>query len=247
MHPFFIGTAGWTIAREHAHLFEQQGTHLERYARLFSAVEINTTFYRLHKPATFAKWAAATPDNFRFAVKVPRDITHYGGLREMEKLHPFLEGVAELGEKAGPLLVQLPPKLAFDGPVAEAFFTVFRENWSGDLVCEPRHESWFVPEVDELLRDFRVARVAADPPRGGSLLQPAGWTGLAYYRLHGKPRIYYSEYDEDFLAGLSTEISLLRDEVPVWCFFDNTASGAAVGNALWVKSKQSSATGSGPG
>lgn len=235
--PITIGCAGWTIAREHSELFPSEGTHLERYATLFSAVEINTTFYRLHRPATFRKWAGAVPEHFRFAVKAPRTMTHYGRLRDMTDLEPFLEGVSQLGDKLGPILVQLPPSLAFDAAVADTFFTTFRQQYDGSLVCEPRHASWFTPEGTQLLVDHEVARVAADPVRAAGAGQAGGWPGLVYYRLHGSPRIYYSAYSTEYLDALAAELEVYAGEVPVWCFFDNTAGGEAVGNALYLKSR----------
>src|SRR5688572_19432683 len=112
---FRIGCAGWSIPREHAAEFPVEGTHLQRYAQRFPAVEINSSFYRPHRPETYARWAASTPDGFRFAVKVPREITHTRRLREVdEPLERFLAEAGALGEKLGPLLVQLPPSLQFE-------------------------------------------------------------------------------------------------------------------------------------
>jgi uncharacterized protein YecE (DUF72 family) len=82
----FIGCAGWSIARAHAQAFPEAGTHLKRYAQLLPAVEINSSFYRPHRPQTYARWAASTPQTFRFAVKLPRAITHTHRLRDSEDL-----------------------------------------------------------------------------------------------------------------------------------------------------------------
>jgi len=232
----FIGCAGWSIPALHAGHFPATGSHLERYAARFPAVEINSSFYRPHRPQTYAKWAAAVPDHFRFAVKVPRVITHEQRLRDAsEPLDRFLGEVGELGAKLGPLLVQLPPSLAFDKAIAGAFFTSLRERYAGYVVCEPRHRSWFTPDAEELLGAFQVARVAADPdvvPRAGVL---GGWSGLAYFRLHGSPTIYYSAYSSEFLRALSNTLrECAARSVPTWCIFDNTAEGAATANALDV-------------
>lgn len=233
--PFYLGTAGWTVAKEHAALFPRQGTHLERYATYFSAVEINVTFYRLPKAETFSKWAASVPDNFRFAVKMPRSITHHTRLQDHTLLQPFLDLISRLEDKLGPILIQLPPSLAFAPDRMLPFFTALREQYEGSLVCEPRHPTWFTPEVEQVLTDYEIARVAADPAVVPRADQPGGWPGLAYIRLHGSPKMYYSDYSEAYLQELIGQIRELRQQAPVWCIFDNTASGAAVGNARSVQ------------
>lgn len=236
--PLHIGCAGWSIPAPHAARFSAAGTHLERYASRFSAVEINSSFYRPHKSQTYARWGAAVPEHFRFAVKVPRLITHQQRLQNArEPLERFLSEVAELGPKLGPLLVQLPPSLAFDGAVAQDFLSLLRERCSGQVVCEPRHPSWFAPEAEQLLLRFQVARVAADPaPVTSCAAQaavPGGWSHLVYYRLHGTPRIYYSAYNSDFLEALGASLQeLAARSVPTWCIFDNTAEGAATSDAM---------------
>jgi uncharacterized protein YecE (DUF72 family) len=115
-----------------------------------------------------------------------------------------------------------------------AFLEVLRARTAGALVCEPRHASWFEPDADAVLAEHRVARVAADPARVPDAALPGGWTGLRYYRLHGSPRMYYSEYDPDVLADLARKL-MAEGAVETWCIFDNTTSGAATGNALAMK------------
>jgi uncharacterized protein YecE (DUF72 family) len=108
-----------------------------------------------------------------------------------------------------------------------------RQRIDAPVACEPRHASWFAPEISDWLAERRVARVAADPApvRGGG--EPGGWNGLAYFRWHGSPRIYYSDYDEAALAKLSERLAASRQKgIPAWCILDNTALGAALGNAL---------------
>jgi uncharacterized protein YecE (DUF72 family) len=93
--------------------------------------------------------------------------------------------------------------------------------------------SWFGAEPDLILQEFQIARVAADPALAPQAAQPAGWPGLVYFRLHGSPRRYYSAYSQDVLLRLAEKLSCLsRFTTPAWCIFDNTASGAALGNAL---------------
>jgi uncharacterized protein YecE (DUF72 family) len=231
--PIFVGIAGWSLRSEYAAAFPSEGTHLERYARRFPAVEINSSFYRPHKPETYARWAASTPEGFRFAVKVPKELTHTRRLKDPEPLGRFLEEVGALGEKLGPLLVQLPPSLAFNPETAGAFFAALRALHSGPAVCEPRHRSWFTPQAGALLEEHRVGRVAADPALNEQAAEPSGWPELAYYRLHGSPRMYYSAYSAGFLEQLAHKLAAAaRTGRSVWCIFDNTAEGEAIGNAL---------------
>jgi uncharacterized protein YecE (DUF72 family) len=228
----FIGTAGWSIPRAVAGHFGGDGTHLRRYARVLPCTEINSSFHRPHAAATYERWAASTPARFRFAVKIPRTITHDQELRATRSLlRRFLEESAGLGRKRGPVLVQLPPSLAFDRRVAARFFGLLRAHFDGIVVCEPRHPSWFAPAADALLVRHEVARVAADPPPAPSADLPGGWGGLTYYRLHGSPRKYWSPYDAGALDRLADALRRVPSRVDVWCVFDNTASGAALENA----------------
>jgi uncharacterized protein YecE (DUF72 family) len=229
-----IGCAGWSIPKAMAGRFSEGGSHLNRYARRFSAVEINSSFYRPHRPATYQRWAGSVPENFRFSVKVPRRITHDLRLRNAEvPLSEFLEQCLALGQKLGPLLLQLPPSLAFHCAVVHNFFQVLRSRYDGDVACEARHPSWFGEKAERMLREFAVARVAADPAvvPGGGL--PGACQRLVYFRLHGAPRVYYSAYDRAFLQCLAgTAAVACRTGADVWCIFDNTAEGAATKNAI---------------
>ena len=225
-----IGTAGWSIP---AHLragFPAEGSQLQRYAARLTGVEINSSFYKPHRRKTYERWAADTPPGFRFAANIPRVITHDHRLRGYdEQLDRFLDEVGGLGEKLDVLLAQLPPSLVYDEDAASCFFRDLARA-GVRLACEPRHASWFTQEADVALKRLGVARVAADPPRAPTDGEPGGDTSFAYWRMHGSPRIYYSDYPEDVLARLSGR---LRDGD--WCIFDNTAAFHALGNALRVR------------
>jgi uncharacterized protein YecE (DUF72 family) len=231
----YIGTAGWAIPRESADRVPGEGTHLQRYSRILRCAEINSSFHRPHAAQTYARWAAATPRAFRFSVKLPRTITHDLKLRRARlPLERFLQESAGLGTKRGPLLVQLPPSLAFDAPVAARFFTLIRQRYDGIVVCEPRHPTWFSPGAEALFVKNHVARVAADPPPATDAEQPGGWKGVAYFRLHGSPRKYWSRYADEYIQALARTLMDAAESAEVWCVFDNTASGAALANALDV-------------
>ena len=221
-----IGTAGWSIPARYKDQFPATGTHLERYAARLTAVEINSSFYRPHRRKTYERWAASVPADFHFAVKVPRSITQDRRLKDYaDLLRRFAEEVSGLGGKLGVLLAQLPPSLAYDADTAASFFRDLRKL--GAVACEPRHASWFTPQADAALKKLKIARVAADPPRAPGDGEPGGWRGLAYWRLHGSPKIYYSDYPRGTLEALAPKLGP-HD----WCIFDNTAAFAATGNAL---------------
>ncbi|WP_139302017.1 DUF72 domain-containing protein, partial [Pseudomonas syringae] len=102
------------------------------------------------------------------------------------------------------------------------------------IAFEPRHASWFAPEIDAWLKDRRIARVAADPPPVAGADAPGGWRGLTYIRLHGAPHIYYSAYAPEALAATAARVLRESAVAPTWCVFDNTAEGYALPNALTV-------------
>jgi len=228
-----FGCAGWSLPRSEWPQFPRSGTHLQRYAARFDAVEINSSFYRPHRRQTYARWAASVSDDFRFAVKLPKTITHTLRLRGVEdEIAAFLEQATGLGNKLGCLLVQLPPSLKFERAVAENFFRQLRARHGGDIACEPRHASWFRPQVDELQERHRIARVAVDPTRVPAAAEPGGFRQMVYYRWHGAPRMYYSKYEEHALATLAERLrASAAAGARTWCVFDNTALGAAIDDA----------------
>jgi len=233
--PVRIGIAGWGLRRELSDRFGDGASQLARYATRFNCVEINSCFYRPHRPATYARWADSVPDRFRFAVKMPRAITHEARLHECAvPLREFLDQTASLGEKRGPVLVQLPPSLGFDPDRADQFLDLLRARHTGAVVCEPRHPSWFTEPADLLLRRYQVARVAADPAPVPAASVPGAWDGMHYHRLHGSPRTYYSPYGPERLAAFAAS---LPATTAAWVILDNTALGEAIRDALWLRDR----------
>lgn len=227
-----FGCASWQLPKSMRSGFPDGATLLARYAQRLPAVEVNSSFYRRHRRSQYAKWASEVPDGFRFAVKLPRWITHDQRLRTHDGLDDFLEEIEGLGDSLGPLLLQLPPSLDFEPEQAAAFFDALRVRFDGGVVCEPRHSGWFAAEPEALLERHRIARVGADPAPVAGGDTPGGWPGLVYRRLHGRPRRFYSAYGADFVEGLAKELRGVADATETWCIFNNTASEAGFEDAL---------------
>ena len=233
----FIGTAVWSVPLISKEKFETEGTHLERYAKALTGVEINSSFYREHKHETYIKWANSVPAHFRFSVKLSRFFTHETCLKETGSLTDVLEGISGLGEKWGVLLVQLPPSLSFVKGDVEKFLKSLRQIYSGVVVWEPRHLSWTKDPALDVLADFKVSKVRADPePCLVPALKRRKVEEVLYYRLHGTPEIYKSRYSIEVIAKISDRMNeFTKSGSPAWCIFDNTTFGFATENALELK------------
>jgi uncharacterized protein YecE (DUF72 family) len=230
-----VGTAAW-VNPPGERVRRGAGSHLAHYSKTFDAVEINTSFYRSHRYATYERWRDVTPPNFCFSVKMPRSITHECALRRCRsELRQFLSEVHGLGKKLRVILVQLPANLIFESGVAARFFEALVANSSFRVACEPRHGSWFGSGAEDLFRHYDIARVAADPPKHPGGDRPGGSHNLVYYRLHGSPKVYYSAYTDEFLSRLATTIrgtSAISEDR--WCIFDNTALHQGWSNAQYL-------------
>lgn len=228
-----VGIAGWSVPADMRSAGQTAVSHLTQYAARFQCVEINSSFYRPHRAATYERWAASVPPSFRFAAKVPRIITHEHGLIACGKeVASFCDSVAGLAAKLAVLLVQLPPSLEFNRRAAARVFSKLRDAAHARIVCEARHPSWFDAGVDRFFKDTGVTRVFADPRIAGPNLPEAGQPAFSYLRLHGQPRMYYSAYSADCLRDLARQLEPAVSRNEAWCIFDNTAGGAAWPNAL---------------
>jgi len=231
-----VGTAGWAIGKFAAPSFPSDGGALERYSAVFPAVEINSSFHRPHRPSTWERWRDTVPEDFQFSVKIPKLISHQQKLIGSDAaLDGFVEQVAGLGQKLAVLLLQLPPKLEFESKIAAEFLELLSRRCSTQVVCEPRHPTWFEADADALLSDMGVARVAADPARHPDAADPGGWRGFNYFRLHGSPNIYRSSYGDRIGTYAQQLRRLSAKNRPTWCIFDNTASSAAISDALLLQ------------
>ena len=227
-----IGLAGWSNPPAKRLERHPGQTHLSFYAAHFSCVEINSSFYRTHQSATYARWRDETPAAFRFTVKMPRSITHESHLKHCAtEVERFYEGIIALQPKLAAVLVQLPPSLEFSRRTVRTFFNSLPRLRGTKVVCEPRHVSWFTSAAESTLREAGVSRVAADPARCAGADVPGGVRRFAYFRWHGSPRLYYSKYSEAQLAIFAATVRKAKT-AETWCVFDNTARYAAWDDAL---------------
>jgi uncharacterized protein YecE (DUF72 family) len=190
----WIGTSGWQYRDWRGRFYPPDmplRAWLESYASRFATVESNNAFYRLPERHTFSDWADRTPDDFVIAVKVSRYLTHILRLREPhEPVERFLDRAAGLGQKLGPVLLQLPPQLRVDAARLDA---TLREFPTGSRVAvEFRHSSWYSDEIRALLEEHRAALCLAD--RRGVLTplwRTADWTYLRLHEGRARPRPSY--------------------------------------------------------
>jgi len=205
---------------------------LERYATRFDATEINSSFYRPHQRKTYVRWADSVPPGFRFSVKLPKIISHELRLQRCaDPLDRFIAEIDGLGKKLTGILVQLPPSMVFDARIVSTFFAMLRRRTQVAIACEPRHVSWFGAGAASIFERHDINRVAADPAACIEAAAPGAYGQWRYWRWHGSPRMYYSDYPDAALRELAGQASREVGRAMLWIMFDNTAHGYATANA----------------
>ena len=234
-----VGTSGWSYPHWRGVLYPPEAKpadYLAHYARIFRTVELNSSFYHMPRPETFRKQAAQTPDGFLFAVKAHRSITHELRLRSAEtRWEEFVSSAAQLGQKLGPILLQLPPSFRADLALLEEFLAAHAADPGRRplrLAFEFRHGSWFESEAVERLLEAGAAPVIADSSRyPRAPLAPQG--AFVYLRFHGPEAMFSSSYSDDQLREWAGHIrGWLGEGRDVYAYFNNDAAGCAVRNAL---------------
>lgn len=209
-----------------------QRAWFDYYAEHFNTLEINNTFYKFPEQKLFDNWYEKAPPSFTFAVKVPRIITHYQKFSKTESLLENFYFIAREGlkEKLGPVLFQCPPSMKYDEELLNRIvgqMSVLHRN-----VIEFRHISWWRKEVFEALQKAHISFCGISYP--GLISDAVADLPLAYYRFHGVPKLYYSKYDDDFVATIAKQISnSITSEA--YIYFNNTASAAALDNAKFLQ------------
>ena len=231
--PVHVGCSGWNYADWRGRFYPPglpARRWLAHYATRFDTVEVNTTFYRLARPAAVAAWVAETPEDFLFAVKASRYLTHMRRLQDMERgVERLYAGIAPLvgSPKLGPVLWQLPANFHRDD---DRLAYALARLPPGRHCCEFRHPSWFAPPVYDLLREHAVALVYGDDPRRPfqALELTAPWTFVRFHHGHRGRRGNYSEAE---LREWAARIRALREDVEVLAYFNNDWEAFAPRNA----------------
>jgi len=232
--PVLVGTSGWQYRHWRGCFYPEglpQRAWLEYYAARFAVVESNNAFYRLPDPHTFAAWAGRTPDDFVFAVKASRYLTHVRRLREPEEpVRRFMDHARHLGAKLGPVLLQLPPNLPADPPALDRTLAQFPA--AVRVAVEFRHPTWLSGEVRDLLTARGAAFCLADSPRRATpVWRTAPWTYLRLHQGRASPAPCYGR------AALAGWAGRLADgwgpDATVYVFFNNDPGCCAVRDARW--------------
>lgn len=230
-----IGTSGWHYADWKRRFYPDRlasAQWLPFYAERFATVELNNAFYRLPERAGFERWRDMVPEDFVFAVKASRYLTHVRRLQDpAEPVARLLERAEGLGSHLGPVLLQLPPTLKVEPARLDATLAAF--GTSVRVAVEPRHPSWFVEEVRAMLEHRKAALCVAD---GGPVEMPLWRTvDWSYTRFHGgsgRPRTCYKQREIE--AWSTRLIEHWSADEDVYCFFNNDAHGCALRDARWV-------------
>ncbi len=236
---YFIGTSGWSYYSFKGIFYPLElkpKDWLRFYSQYFNTVEINITFYRTPRPSTFKKWYEETPPEFVFSVKAPKVITHIKRLREIEEsLDLFLKSISPLKEKTRVLLFQFPPSFSYEKVLMEEFLKQLPVD-KYRCVIEIRHKSFHNEEFAKLLRHYGVCLCFSDCGRRYPSWYEVQTADFLYLRLHGSTQLYVSNYEEEELERIAKLIKSFQVE-EAYVYFDNTALGHAVKNALTLKEK----------
>ena len=223
----WIGTSGFSYPEWRGAFYPEKlppKQFLGFYAQHFPTTEINNTFYRFPRAATTEPWARETPDGFRFTVKLPQRITHSKRLQDVDtEMSWFASGVLPLGDKLGPVLVQLPPNFKKDTERLDAFLAKHAARFR--LVLEFRHQSWFEADVERILRDRGAAFALAENDAGEALQIPRWVTGPFVYM-----RLRKDGYSPAELAEWS--VWMRAQPVPVYCYVKHDERAPELAAAL---------------
>ncbi|WP_200216553.1 DUF72 domain-containing protein [Micromonospora coerulea] len=227
-----VGTSGWQYRDWRERFYPAklpQRLWLEHFAERFATVEVNNAFYRLPERDTFVAWRERTPDDFCVAVKMSRYLTHVKRLREpVEPVARFLGRATGLGDRLGPVLIQLPPNLPADPEALDATLRLFPADVR--VAVEPRHPSWWTDETRRILERRRAALVWAD--RLSRPVTPL-WrtTDFGYLRLHEGRARPWPRYGRTALATWVRRLAATFGDDPAYVYFNNDPGGAAIVDA----------------
>lgn len=201
---------------------------LSFYSENFTTVEINNTFYRVPRETTVKNWVKTVPSDFLFSVKASRYITHQKRLHDCkESLEYFFSVIKHFQGKLGPILFQLPPSFKMNKERLIDFITLLEPKMQ--IVFEFRHESWFVEEIYDLLRENNIALCITD--LGGHQSPEVLTADFTYLRLHGPKKAYQGTYGKKGIDDWRRKIVRWKKTASVYCYFDNDEKGFAIQDA----------------
>ncbi|KFF19674.1 DUF72 domain-containing protein [Chryseobacterium sp. JM1] len=211
----------------------QSKDFLTLYSGVFNTVEINSTFYRKPTAKTLLKWHDETPDDFKFFIKIPKAISHEKRLKEAkEDISEFCTHIqTHLQEKLSGFLYQFPP--SFKKSQENMDLIISSLDFKYVNVIEFRHESWWTDEIFTFLKEHQIIFSGVSFPGNFPEDIIINHPEILYYRLHGKPVLYKSEYSAEFIDALAEKIK--HSERKAFIFFNNTWGNAAINNALYLK------------
>jgi uncharacterized protein YecE (DUF72 family) len=230
---YYIGCSGWHYDHWRGLYYPEglpKSKWLQFYAKQFNTVELNNSFYHLPSEKAFATWRESTPEDFVFAVKVSRFITHIKRLRNLgSAVENFLSRACLLQDKLGPFLYQLPPNMKRNDAVLESFLASLPQKYQH--VFEFRNESWIQDSVFNILRRYNTGLCVFDMP--GFTCPLVATSDFAYIRFHGSASLYSSCYSNEELSQWAQKIAHLSENVKsIYIYFNNDAEAFAVKNAL---------------
>jgi uncharacterized protein YecE (DUF72 family) len=243
MARLLVGTSGWAYGGWRGSFYPERlpaSEFLAFYAREFDTAEVNYSFYRLPRAATYEKWYADTPSQFVFALKASRLITQIKRLREVEESwREFINRARPLKEKLGPILLQFPSNFHASDDSIDALRQFLKHSRGSQmnlrLALEFRHDSWFAAPVQALLREHDAALVIAHSSRY-PVPEPASTGSFVYFRFHGPKELFASCYSDQELKQWAARIKhFLRIGLDAYAYFNNDARGDAVPNARTLR------------
>ena len=232
MKKFIIGCSGFHYKHWRGKFYPEKlavKNWFEFYCQHFSTLELNVTFYRFPKLSTLQQWHDRAPDDFIFSVKVPRSITHFKKLNDTSRMVEDFYGLVREGlkEKLGSVLFQFPPNfLASDIHIQRLIESV---DPSFENVAEFRHASWWNEHVISKLGERQIAFCGMSHPDFPDSV--VGNTGHLYYRMHGRERLYASDYSEQELSDVLDQIDGVPGIKRAYVYFNNDVLGRATENA----------------
>ena len=233
---YYIGCSGWHYDNWRGLYYPDElpkPKWLQFYAQQFATVELNNSFYHLPSEKAFANWRESAPDDFVFAVKVSRFITHIKRLKNLgSAVETFLSRACLLQNKLGPLLYQLPPNMKRNDEVLENFLSSLPQQYGH--VFEFRHESWIDDSVFHILQQYNAGLCVFDMP--GFTCPLVATSHFAYIRFHGSEGLYSSHYSDEELSRWAKGIARLGKGLKaVYIYLNNDAEAFAVENAITLR------------